>query len=309
MKILNKDLDDYVLGKATDEKKKLIEELLIEDKGILKDKIADINILQFVSNLLISKDIISLTNNWKKSWSKDKIDQISDFNVLSKRKSEFTSKKNVWIFVIISMILLFIWVGLHMWQGQKEKAIVNEPIADIFSKNQQDETTESKELIFAEEDIPEKNEKLKFKTKNTSNKNKYKQTAMAMLPNAKVERLRDDSKNSFGEKVYQFYANDDLNALLSIQNDFDTKGVTNEYLADLIGRLWIKRGDIGKAMIIYTELSQIDSPNVDEYEFLLLLTYYADFPSSKYNFSQLQKYIAADSFHTYFREVEKLTIN
>jgi len=309
MKILNKDLDDYVLGKATDEKKKLIEELILKDKGVLKDRIADINILQFVSNLLISKDIISLTNNWKKSWLKDGFDQIADVNVSSKGKSEFTSNKSLWIFVFISMILLLLLGGLQLWQGQKENVIINEPIANIFPRNQQEEIIKTPKSIYSEEYINEQPEKSELKTKNTTTKNKYKQTAMAMLPNAKFERLRDDSKNSFGEKVFELYANNNLKALLSIQNEFDNKGVTNEFLADLIGRLLIKRGDMDKAMNIYTELSQIDSPNVDEYEFLLLLTYYANLPGSKYNFSQLQKYIVADSFHTYFREVKQLKIN
>ncbi|MBK9254524.1 MAG: hypothetical protein IPM42_03445 [Saprospiraceae bacterium] len=310
MKILNKDLDDYVLGKATDKKKNVIDDALKSDDGILRDKIADINIIHFISNFLISKDIISLTDHWKKSWSNVSVKTIAESAVSGKGIKFYDKSYNYIIFAILTTLVLSFLAGWKLWKGNVEEIIVNETFAETINKNQIIENNVTPVPLYPDENDEVKiYEKPESTHKTKSAGNKYKQIAMTMLPSTKFERLRDDKKSTFGEDVYNFYMKGDLKSLLGIQNDFRKKGIANEYLEDLIGRLLMKRGETDKALLIYTELSQIDSPNVDEYEFLLLLCYYAALPDSEYNFTQLQKYISGDTLHTYFREVKRLKIN
>ncbi|MBK9150927.1 MAG: hypothetical protein IPM26_07960 [Saprospiraceae bacterium] len=262
------------------------------------------DILKLISDFIIAQDIITLTNEWRNNFMRSRLKD-------SKFKFIFFRSSLLIIIAGLIIILLFMLIaGKYRQSNDRKIDELNEKKSPV-EKTQNSEDNET-EIKLRDEGMAEINIQIKADTQQDTGNGKKQTsrnlvTAIALMPSPVFIRTRNGTENSLFERIFGMYQNEDLVALIAVRNELSKKSVRSEYIEDLIGRIYIKKGDIDKAIEIYNELCQTDSPNVEEYEYMLLIAYYAR--QSKHNFLKLKEYISNDTLHPYSSNAAKLFLS
>jgi tetratricopeptide (TPR) repeat protein len=252
------------------------------------------DILKLISEFIIAQDIITLTNDWRNNFLRSRLEDT---------KFKFIFFRSALLKIIASLIIISLFMliaGKYRQSNNVKMEELNEKKSPV-EKTQDSEDNET-EIEIKDESMAEINNHRKSNIQQDPDNGKkqtsrYLMTAIASMPSPVFIRTRNGTENSLSERIFAMYQNENLEALIAVRHELSKKSVRSEYIEDLIGRLYIKKGNIDKAIEIYNDLCQTDSPNVEEYEYMLLIAYFAG--QSKHNFLRLKEYISSDTLHPY----------
>jgi hypothetical protein len=227
------------------------------------------DILKLISEFIIAQDIITLTNDWRNNFLRSRLEDT---------KFKFIFFRSALLKIIASLIIISLFMliaGKYRQSNNVKMEELNEKKSPV-EKTQDSEDNET-EIEIKDESMAEINNHRKSNIQQDPDNGKkqtsrYLMTAIASMPSPVFIRTRNGTENSLSERIFAMYQNENLEALIAVRHELSKKSVRSEYIEDLIGRLYIKKGNIDKAIEIYNDLCQTDSPNVEEYEDMLGLS-------------------------------------
>ncbi|MBK9254523.1 MAG: hypothetical protein IPM42_03440 [Saprospiraceae bacterium] len=305
MNISEDKIDDFVNGRLQEEEMNKISEMAKSDPD-LTTAIEDAKITLAISNQLINDDIITMTNQWKENAKNEIANQPPE--------TKFQNKKSL-LRLILGIILIFItaifiYTNFTHETTSKNSNNTTESINQDIKIDDSIENSETPIPTIPEEESEEKGLNSKDIKQNKQQSSQRKLIASRLMPPLQKESIlrsaSDKEKQLNISTIFELYNQKNLKGLetaLAIQKENSAVQILTK---ELIARILFEKGDYQKAIIIFEELVNIDMPNREEYEFMLLLSYYIVQPLQTKKFSYLKSKIADDKDHTYHSEINQL---
>jgi hypothetical protein len=303
MDIDEKKIDDFVQDRLPAEEMKHIAAMAEKDPELAM-AIEDARIALLVANELVAEDIKTLTENWKKQ---------EDFSQPNKKHSAKPSMNKTIVSVILLIFLIFSGIYYLINSGKKASGVKEAMPAE----NQILEEKDSPTLSNPDKDTSEQRSQTPLDLKPNGSENDHLESrnqrliiaTRLMPPFKKPSNLRSSSENEYSRDyndMIRLFESDDLQGLKAFITTQSSGSELQITARELYARLLFQHGDYKKAAETLEGLLSMDAQATDDYEFMLLLCYYADPADKQVKFRELSNKIAADNNHTYHRQIKKL---
>lgn len=318
MNISEDKIDDFVNGRLPkDEMNEIIE--MAKSNPDLNTAIEDAKLALVVANQLISEDIRSMTDQWRVNANNNPNEQNSNSNANDKDSKNNVRSYRSLLFLALGFILFLILANVMFNQSnddnssevlQKSETINTELSPMDTISNQADE----KRPINSPTNNEGNSEKEGSNSNEASEKSQPNSQRMLiasrLMPTLEKESILRSESNSAVQshttKIIELYNQKDIQGLKKMLLTQKQNSAIQIFTKELIGRLLFEKGDFKEAISIFGELANFDIPNRDEYEFMLLLSYYLTQPLSSDKYNYLKNQIANDKYHTYNAKINQL---
>lgn len=303
MDINEKIIDDFVQGRLPAEEMQYIAAMAEKDAELAM-AIEDARIAMLVANELVAEDIRTLTEDWK-----------NQENFSQPNKKHIAKPAMTKTIVSVILVIFLIFSGIYYLINSGKKA--SDEKESMPAENQILEEKDTPTLSNPDKDTSEQKSQAPSNLKPNESKNDHMESSNQRLiiatrlmpPFKKPSRLRSSSENEYSRdynEMIRLYESGDLKGLKSFITTHSPGSELQITARELYARLLFQHGEYKKAAETLEAMLTLDAPSADEYEFMLLLCYYADSAEQQVKFKKLRRKIGADNNHTYHKQIKKL---
>jgi len=309
MNISEDKIDDFVNGRLPKEEMNEIIEMAKSNPD-LNTAIEDAKLALVVANQLISEDIRSMTDQWRVNANNNTNGKDSKNNVHSYKSLLFLALGFV-LFLVLAYVMFNQSNDDNSSELLQKPETINTELSPVDSiANQSDEKRPINSPTKNEENSEKEGSNSKEASEKSQPNSQRMLIASRLMPTLEKESILRSESNSAVQshttKIIELYNQKDIQGLKKMLLTQKQNSAIQIFTKELIARILFDKGDYKEAIIIFEELANFDLPNRDEYEFMLLLSYYISQPLSSEKYNYLKNQIANDKYHTYNTKINQL---